>query len=80
MAGVAPAAEQIKETVKETLLGVEAPEGVSTESRARFIHYASIEENGELFMSQEDFVNAIAPPGEDYVSYIPAVTATLSLP
>ena len=68
MATAVPAAEQIKESVKETLLGTEAPEGVSNESRARFIQHASIEENGELYMSQEDFVNAIAPPGEDYVS------------
>lgn len=61
-----PAAETIKETVKETLLGTETPEGVSTESRARFLQYASLEEDGELFMTQDDFVNAIAPPEEDY--------------
>ena len=63
-----PSAEEVKETVKESLLGVETPEGVSTESRNRFLQYASIEENGELFMSREDFINAIAPPDEDYVS------------
>lgn len=68
MANVVPAAEQIKETVKESLLGTETPEGVSSESRARFLQHASIEENGELYMSQDDFINAIAPEGEDYVS------------
>ncbi|KAK5084323.1 mitochondrial aspartate-glutamate transporter agc1 [Lithohypha guttulata] len=67
MATVVPAkAEQIKESLKETLIGTEAPEGVSQESRARFLQHASLEENGELLMSQEDFVNAIAPPEEDY--------------
>ena len=70
MATAVPAkAEQIKESLKETLIGTEAPEGVSQESRARFLQHASLEENGELLMSQEDFVNAIAPPEEDYVSY-----------
>ena len=63
-----PAAEQIKESLKETLLGTETPQGVSDESRTRFLQYASLEENGEKFMSPEDFVNAIAPPDEDYVS------------
>lgn len=62
-----PAAESIKESLKETLLGSEAPEGVPSESRARFLHYASLEEEGQLFMSLDDFVNAIAPPDEDYV-------------
>jgi len=71
-----PAAETIKETVKETLLGTETPEGVSTESRARFLQYASLEEDGELFMTQDDFVNAIAPPEEDYVRPAPSTAAS----
>lgn len=69
MATAVPAqAERIKESLKETLIGKEAPEGVSQESRTRFIQHASLEEDGELYMSAEDFVNAIAPPEEDYVS------------
>jgi len=62
-----PAAETIKETVKETLLGSETPDGVSSESKDRFLQFASLEEDGELFMTQDDFINAIAPPEEDYV-------------
>lgn len=68
MAGVVPVAEQIKDSVKETLLGTEEPANVSSESKDRFLKFASIEENGEKFMSLEDFVDAIAPPDEDYVS------------
>lgn len=63
-----PATEQIKVSLKESLLGKEAPEGVTHESKARFLQHASIEEEDELYMSQDDFVNAIAPPDEDYVS------------
>jgi len=62
-----PAAESIKESLKESLLGTEAPEGVSSESRARFLQHATLEEEGELYMTQDDFINAIAPPDEDYV-------------
>lgn len=65
-----PAAEKIKESLKETLVGTEEPPAnVSTESRDRFIKFASLEEDGEKFMSREDFVDAIAPPEEDYVSH-----------
>lgn len=72
MATAVPAqAEKIKESLKETLLGKEAPEGVSQESRSRFIQHASLEEDDELYMTSDDFVNAIAPPEEDYVSFSP---------
>lgn len=67
MANIPAAAEQIKESLKETLLGTEEPATVSSESKDRFLKYATIEDNGEMFMTQEDFVNAIAPPEEDYV-------------
>lgn len=68
MANMPAAAEKIKESLKETLLGSEEPENVSTESKTRFLKYATLEEEGETYMSQEDFINAIAPPEEDYVS------------
>lgn len=61
-------AEEIKGSLKETLLGKEETVEVSSESKARFLKHASIEEDGEMFMSPEDFVDAIAPPEEDYVS------------
>lgn len=70
MTTVPATAEKIKESLKETLLGTEEPENVSTESKNRFLQYATLEEEGEKYMSQEDFINAIAPPEEDYVSTI----------
>lgn len=59
----------ITEAVKESLLGTEQPANLSQESRATFIKHARQGEDGELYMNQEDFINAIAPPGEDYVSF-----------
>lgn len=68
MATIPATAEKIKDSLKETLLGTEEPENVSTESKNRFLQYATLEEEGEKYMSPEDFINAIAPPEEDYVS------------
>jgi solute carrier family 25 aspartate/glutamate transporter 12/13 len=59
-----------KEVVKETLLGTDAQEDVqlSAQSKATFgTHAQKDPESGELFMSEEEFINAIAPDGEDYV-------------
>lgn len=61
----------MKEVIKETLLGVEEPADLqlSAQTRATFEKNArKDEQTGELFMGEEDFVNAVAPPGEDYVS------------
>lgn len=68
MATVPATVEKVRESLKETLLGTEEPENVSAESKTRFLKFASLEDGGEQFMSQEDFINAIAPPEEDYVS------------
>ena len=61
-----------KEAVKETLLGTEELEGVklTAQIRASFLQHARKDpETGELYMGKEEFVNAIAPNTEDYVSY-----------
>ncbi|TVY73288.1 Calcium-binding mitochondrial carrier protein Aralar1, partial [Lachnellula suecica] len=58
-----------KEVVKETLLGAEAAGDVllSAQSKATFDKNArKDEESGEWFMGEEDFINAVAPEGEDY--------------
>ena len=63
----------VKEVVKEKLLGTEVAQDVklSAQSRATFEKNARKDpETGELFMGEEEFVNAIAPPGEDYVSVV----------
>jgi solute carrier family 25 aspartate/glutamate transporter 12/13 len=61
---------KVKEVVKESLLGTELPADVqlSAQSRATFDKNARKgEKTGELFMGEEEFINAIAPEGEDYV-------------
>jgi len=60
-----------KEVVKETLLGTEQAEDVqlSAQSKATFERNAKADTaSGESFMGEEEFINAIAPEGEDYVS------------
>ncbi|KAK2603698.1 mitochondrial aspartate-glutamate transporter agc1 [Conoideocrella luteorostrata] len=60
----------VKETVKETLVGTATEEPgsqLSAQSRARFnSHAVKDPESGELYMGQEQFINAIAPKDEDY--------------
>jgi solute carrier family 25 aspartate/glutamate transporter 12/13 len=60
-----------KEVVKETLLGSEqvAEVQLSAQSKATFDKNARKDaETGELFMGEEEFINAVAPESEDYVS------------
>lgn len=60
---------QVKEAVKETLVGSEEPVQVSAQSKARFNQHAVKDsESGELFMGPTEFINAVAPVNEDYVS------------
>lgn len=59
----------VKEAVKDTLLGTEDPVELSSKTRAYFVHHAVKDaESGELYMGEDEFVNAIAPQDEDYVS------------
>jgi hypothetical protein len=65
---MASTATTIKETVKETLLGVEDEAQLPSQTRAEFMQHARTDpESGDHYMSEEDFVNAIAPESEDYV-------------
>ena len=64
------AVREAKAAVKESLLGVTTEPALSAQARATFQKYARQRENEETFMNQEDFVDAIAPDGEDYVSKI----------
>lgn len=58
-----------KIAIKESLLGTTKEPELSTQSKATFNRHArQDDETQEPFMTQDDFVNAIAPPGEDYVS------------
>ncbi|KAH9904832.1 calcium-binding mitochondrial carrier protein Aralar1 [Xylariomycetidae sp. FL2044] len=57
----------VTEAVKETLLGTEEPVTLSASHRASFIDNAKKDEQtGELYMGPDEFIEAIAPPDEDY--------------
>ena len=59
----------IKASVKESLLGVEKEPDLSLQTKANFDKHARQDENtGESYMTEEDFVNSIAPASENYVS------------
>ena len=59
----------VKEAVKETLVGSEEPVQLSAQAKARFNRHAVKDpETGELYLGIEQFIDAIAPPNEDYVS------------
>jgi solute carrier family 25 (mitochondrial aspartate/glutamate transporter), member 12/13 len=58
----------VAESVKESLLGTSVPEQLSPSSRTTFLKHARRdEETDELYMGEEEFVNAIAPPDQNYV-------------
>ena len=62
----------VKEVVKESLLGHEETTQLSTQTRTRFMKNAVLNaETGELAMGPVEFINAIAPEGEDFVSPFP---------
>lgn len=66
---MASSASAVKEAVKETVLGSEEPAGPSSQSKARFTRMAVKDETGELYMGPEEFITAVAPDEEDFVSF-----------
>ncbi|KAJ9500744.1 mitochondrial aspartate-glutamate transporter agc1 [Exophiala xenobiotica] len=56
----------VTEAVKESLLGSTVPDSLSGEAKATFLKHSRAAEDGELYMNEEDFIAAIAPPEEDY--------------
>jgi solute carrier family 25 aspartate/glutamate transporter 12/13 len=58
----------VKEAVKESLLGSTESPQLSHQARSNFIRHAQKDENGDLFMDKENFIDAVAPKQEDYVS------------
>lgn len=64
----------VKEQAKEALLGISDEPQLSQQTRAEFMKYAVQDLNsGEKYLDEEQFINAIAPKGEDYVSFISAM-------
>ena len=60
---------RVKDSIKESLVGATEEPRVSQEVKANFVKHAKADENGELYMGPEEFIDAIAPAEEDYVSY-----------
>ena len=60
----------VKEAVKETLIGSKEPDAPNAQVKARFLSHATKDaQTGELYMGPDQFIDAIAPPDEDYVSF-----------
>lgn len=58
----------VKEVIKESLVGTTREPELSLEIRATFNRNSRLDEaSGERYMTEEEFVNAIAPIDEDYV-------------
>ncbi|PUU74876.1 mitochondrial carrier domain-containing protein [Tuber borchii] len=55
-------------TIKESLLGIEHDPSLTPKVRANFTKFASITEptTGERFMTRENFIDAIAPPDQNF--------------
>ena len=71
MADLTSAKEKVKETLLGTEQGGDTDVQLSAQSKATFEKNAQQDaETGELFMGPEEFINAIAPENEDYVSSI----------
>lgn len=61
-------AATVKEAVKESLVGTTREPQLSQLTKATFNKHARKDEDtGKLFMTESDFVDAIAPRNEDYV-------------
>ena len=61
----------VADSVKESLLGSTTPDILSASSRTAFLKFARRDEDGQPHMTEEDFVDAIAPPDQDYVRLCP---------
>ena len=62
---MAVVAEKLKDEV--SIMDDELP--MSTQTRQEFVaHAIKDQETGELFMGPHEFIHAVAPEGEDYVS------------
>ncbi|KAB5563055.1 mitochondrial carrier domain-containing protein [Coniochaeta sp. 2T2.1] len=57
----------VKEAVKESLVGTKEPVQVSSQTKARFTSHAVKDpETGEPFLGPDQFIDAVAPPDEDF--------------
>ena len=62
----------VKNTVKESFMGKTDEHHMSHQIKTNFYHHShKDEQTGELYMTEDDFINAVAPKQEDYVSVCP---------
>lgn len=60
----------VKETVKQSLVGSSEEPKLSQQIKTNFFHHARKDEStGEFYLNEDDFINAVAPKHEDYVSH-----------
>ena len=65
----------VKAQVTEALLGTQQEPQLSQQSRASFMKHAKKDEDtGEYYLSQNEFIDAIAPQSENYVRHLKAHT------
>lgn len=63
----------VKEEMREVLLGTTDEPQLSQLTRAAFMKYAQKDESGEYFLNEDQFISAVAPESEDYVSSPPGL-------
>lgn len=70
----------ITEKVKEGLVGADVEPTASDSTRSDFMtHAVKDEETGEYYMGPKEFIDAVAPEGEDYVRMTSTVSFVTSL-
>ncbi len=57
----------VGEQIKETLIGAATEPQLSETNRTEFLRHAHRGEDDEYYMSEQEFIDAIAPASEDYV-------------
>lgn len=58
----------VKEHVTEALLGSVDEPNISEQAKQTFYRYAVKDDTtGEHYLGKDQFINAVAPPSEDYV-------------
>lgn len=58
----------VKDQVVESLIGVTTEPQLNKETRAAFMTHAIKDNNGDYYLDENTFIEAIAPATEDYVS------------
>lgn len=59
----------VKESVKQALVGSTEDPTLSQQAKQHFMQFAAQDaETGDYYLGENEFIDAIAPAGEDYVS------------